>query len=269
MNRNQYIKIEGTVVEISKIEIDFEDEDFEDEDYDDEDRIEDLGLEEEPNVLIYKNEEGNGDEFINIYRGARIMITTEKTINEDKYKKLPENVDYVIVDNRIYEVKVEFEMMYFKSSKRFMEYIGELERHGKINENNKNGETALIVACKNKMERVAMELIPKMKEDVINKWTSYGDTALIWACVNKMENVAMELISKMSDEAINKWCNSGNTALNWCCGMGNLERVAIELIPRMSEEAINRWNEVGDTALYNACKNKMKRVIKMIKDRIE
>ena len=118
----------------------------------------------------------NGDEFINIFGNIKIMITTEETINEDKYKKLPENVDYVIVKNRVYEVKDEFDMMKFKSEKRFREYIEEVERQGKINENNKNGETVLTIACKNEiaskngMERVAMELIPRMSEEAINKW---------------------------------------------------------------------------------------------------
>jgi hypothetical protein len=257
-NRNKYIRMDKSVEEIAKIKINFYN-------YNSKDNIEDLELNGDENVIIYKNDYGYGDEFINIYNKVKIMITTEDTINEDKYKKLPENVEYVIVDNLIYEVKDEFEMMRFMSKERFNEYI-EVERHGKINENNKNGETALTTACKKgmervAMERVAMELIPKMSEEAINKWNKGGYTALIWACQNKMERVAMELIPRMSYEAINKWNNNfGNTALNLACS-NKMERVAMELIPRMSEEAINKWNEYQEeTALYWACVNNMERV---------
>ncbi len=262
-NRNQYKRIEGTVVKISKIYIFFDN-------YDSKDKIEDLELEGDENVIIYKNEEGNGDEYINIYSGAKIMITTEKTINEDKYKKLPESVDYVIVDRLVYEVKDEFDMMKFKSEKRFREYIEEVERQGKINENNKNGETVLTIACKNEiaskngMERVAMEIIPRMSDEAINKWNNkFGNTALILACYNKMERVALELIPRMSEEAINKWDEDGYTALIWTC-KNRWERVAMELIPKMNKKAINKWNKDGRTALMIASKNKMERVKELI-----
>ena len=53
MNRNQYIKINKSVEEIAKIKIDY---------YDKKEKIEDLELKGDENVLIYKDEEGNGDE---------------------------------------------------------------------------------------------------------------------------------------------------------------------------------------------------------------
>ncbi len=249
-NRNQYIKINKSVEEIAKIKID----------YNNIEKIEDLELEGDENVLIYKNKEGNGDEFINIYCKTRIMITTEETINEDKYKKLPENVDYVIVDRAIYEVKEDFAMMRFKSSKRFEEYIEEIERHGKVNESNKDGYTALMIACYKGMERVAMELIPRMSEEAINKWDDEGRTALYYACRNKMERVAMELIPKMSEEAINKWhIYYEDTALIWAC-IKKMENVAMELIPKMSRKTIEKEYIFQGTALMIACNKKMERV---------
>ncbi len=266
-NRNQYIRIDKSVEEIAKIKINFNNYH-----YNYKDKIEDLELEGDENVLINNNYTGNGDEFINIHRGVKIMITTEGTIKEDRYKKLPENVDYVIVDNRIYEVKDEFDMMRFmikERKERFSGYIEEV-KNSMINANNKNGEKALILACENKMERVAMELIPKMSEEAINKWGDNGRTALNWTCENKMERVAMELIPKMSEEAINKWTDDGNTVLYLVCWK-NMERVVMELILRMGEE-INKWDKYGDTVLMTseeaifllkklwACYGKMERV---------
>ncbi len=253
MDRNQYIKIEKSVEEISKIKINFY------MDYNDNERIEDLALEGDENVIIYNNTRGNGDEFINIYSKTRIMITTEYSINKDRYKKLPENVEYVIVDNEVYEVKDEFTMIKIMTNEKIIEYIGELERQGRINENNKKGETALYGACYKYMERVAMELIPKMSGEAINKWDKDGRTALMIACQKRMERVAMELIPRMSEEAINKWDKDGRTALYWAC-YKKMERVAMELTLRMSEEAINKWNIDGVTALYCACYHKMENV---------
>ena len=123
--------------------------------------IEDLGLEGDENVIIYRNDKGDGEEFINIYSGIRIMITTERTINGDRYKKLPENVDYVIVKNRVYEVKEEFDMIFFMSEERLKEYIQEAISQGKLNESNKKGNTLLIQVINN--------------SDLINYISSYYD----------------------------------------------------------------------------------------------
>jgi hypothetical protein len=213
-NRNQYIRIDKPVKEIAKLEINCYD-------YDSKEKIEDLELNGDENVIIYKNEEGDGDEFINIFCKARMMITKEETINEDRYKKLPENIEYVIVNNKIYEVKEEFEMIRFMSEERFMEYIGEMERQGKINKNNKNGETALMIACYNKMERVALELIAKMSEGAIKKWNKYG-IALHYACKNEMERVAMELIK--SKNIIKKIKMSKNIKISYKTENRNREK---------------------------------------------
>jgi hypothetical protein len=102
-NKNQYIRIDKSVEEISNMKTYIKNYH-----YNYKDEIEDLELGGDENVIIYRNEIGNGDEFINILGCVRIMITTEETINKDRYKKLPESVDYVIVDNEAYEVKNEF-----------------------------------------------------------------------------------------------------------------------------------------------------------------
>jgi ankyrin repeat protein len=176
------------------------------------------------------------------------MITKKWMINEDKYKKLPENVDYVIVNNEVYEVKEDYEivnnevyevkedyeMIYFMSKKRLNEYIEELTRQGRINESNKNKNTIMMIVCKNKMESVAMKLIPRMSEEAINKQSKEGETALMVACKNGMKRVAMELIPKMNEEAINKWNNNGRTALIFAC-RNKMERV-IELIKTINNK---------------------------------
>jgi hypothetical protein len=137
MKRNQYIKIDNTIEEIAKTKIKFDGR------YDDREGIEELGIEEGVNVLIYKNERGDGEEFINIYSGIRVLITTKKTIDTDRYKKLPENIEYVIIDRMIYSKREEIEMMEFKSRGSLEEYAGELVRSGRYEERNKRGESIL------------------------------------------------------------------------------------------------------------------------------
>ena len=167
-------------------------------------------------MLIYKNERGDGEEFVNIYRTVEIMITTEETIYNDKYKKLPDNIEYVIVENKIYRVKDEFNMIMFMSWRKKEEYIRRMIEEGRVNENNDKGETALYLACEDGMG-IAMELIPRMSDTAIDKCTKAGRTALYSACFMGTETVALELVSRMSEGAINKWLINGRTALMTAC----------------------------------------------------
>jgi hypothetical protein len=135
-------------------------------------KIEDLEIEDNSNVMIYMNERVKGEEFINIYSGARIMITTKGTINNDRYKELPITIENVIIaeirdikakddkeyiqklikKNKKYDIRDDFEMMRFMKVDTFEKYINEVIIPNKrYNEQNKNGETALICAFMNRV----------------------------------------------------------------------------------------------------------------------
>jgi hypothetical protein len=79
-----------------------------------------------------------------------------------------------------------------------------------------------------------------------------------------MNNVAIKLIERMSDELINKWDDKGYTALYWACD-NKMLKVAIKLVERMSREAINKRTVYGYTALYRVQRNKMTEVEQFIK----
>jgi hypothetical protein len=274
--RNRYIRIDGGLDEILKYEINFEK-------YNDIDKIEDLEVVGDENVLLYCNIEDDmvdimtyeqyerykeinrrrEDEFINIYSGVRVLITLKDTINEDKYKKLPKSIEYVIVveDEQRYIYRNEdFEMMNFMKKETLEKYVREeIMRGARYNEYNMMGETTLNIVCRKGLDELAIELILRMNEESINRCNKKGETALISACEKEMEEVAMELIPRMSDESINICNKYGETALIIAC-QERMEGVAMELIPRMSEESINICNISGNTALTMACKNKMERV---------
>ncbi len=281
-NRNQYIRIDKSVEEMAKIDIYFDDYEYEDEE-----RIEDLELKGDENVIIYKYNKYS--DLINIYGGIRIMITDKEMLREDRYKELPENIEYVIVKKKVYEVRKEEEMMRFMSNRRIKEYVEEMIRNGRQNMINKKGETVLYWLCKKEMEEEAIELISKMDEEIINGSDRKGRTILNMACENVMKRLSIELIGRMSDEAINREDIYGYMALNWACinMMGKvvleivrrmsdkmieemdilnmvclniMEEAAIELIGRVSVDVINRWNNRGETSLFWVCYNKMERV---------
>jgi len=78
---------------------------------------------------------------------------------------------------------------------------------------NTHYSTALICACKNKMVKVAINLIETSKSNP-GHVDNDGNTALIWTCRNKMEKVAIILIEtgKSNPEHVD---DDGNTALIW------------------------------------------------------
>jgi ankyrin repeat protein len=143
----------------------------------------------------------------------------------------------------------------------YVDEIGELCKPDCIN---KNGNTALILACGNKMENVALKLIDKFGElcepECISK--KYNMTALSWACMNTMENVALKLINEFGElckpDCISEY---GNTALIWAC-TNNMENVALKLINEFGElckpDCINHY---GETALLWAFNNNMENVV--------
>jgi len=61
------------------------------------------------------------------------------------------------------------------------------------------------------LEKIALELIPKMSNTAINQISSNKYTALFWACYKGLEKVALELIPKMTNEVINHVDNDGYT----------------------------------------------------------
>lgn len=243
MNKNQYIRIEGTVEEIGKMETRILSI------YYWRRKLEELELEGDENVLIYSNEKGDGEEFINIYSKIRIMITDRGTIEEDKYKKLPKNIEYVIVENMIYDVKEELDMMYYMKKDTLKEKIREIIGRGIYNDSSMNGNTALMAVSYHGLEDEIKELNRMMRGEMISKWNKYGYTALMMICRNGMEEIGIEMIEKMNEEAINKCNKEGETALHWT-SRNNMEKITIKLLGRMDKKTVCKASKKdGLTAL--------------------
>ena len=90
-------------------------------------------------------------------------------------------------------------------------------KHGQslchVNQVNKSGYTALIWACCNKMETVALKILERQDINV-NHVNKCEDTALIFVCKNEMETVALKLLER-EDINFNQVNKDGKTALNY------------------------------------------------------
>lgn len=116
------------------------------------------------------------------------------------------------------------------------------------------GETALIYAIRQNMEKVCELLIPKMSDESINHGrTTYNDTALILAARKNMDKVYEMLIPKMSQLAINELNHNQDNVLNAAAWHG-LDKVCELLIPKMSQLGITHANNKNETALSLAQK---------------
>ena len=147
---------------------------------------------------------------------------------------------------------------------------------------NKTTNTALILACsqpfdmvtiyeKQKMEKVALEIMNKMKPDDFGCVTDKRTTALIWACYNHMHTVATKLIEsgQSNPEYIGLEPNASTiynkntiTALILACH-GGKPNIAMKLIEEMEKKKDLKDNpfETVDkekkTALIHACMYKL------------
>ncbi len=153
MNRNQYIKIDKSIEEICKMEIDFDD-------YDSNDRIEDLEIVEGCNVLIYKSINREED-YENIYRGIKIMITTINMVYGDRYRKLPRTIEYIVINKKIYR-NDEYDMMEYMTYETFERYVYEDAIREKIYEDEEM--RIAINGCIIGNERAVIDIIRRLEE---------------------------------------------------------------------------------------------------------
>jgi len=113
-------------------------------------------------------------------------------------------------------------------------------------------------------ENILMEILEYMTEDNINKKKENGMTALIINCYHNNNNMCIELINRMKKDVIESIVKiSGNSALIAACDK-NMENVALEIIKKVDKKHIKHKNIYGKTAEYYALQNKMYKVLELL-----
>jgi ankyrin repeat protein len=137
-----------------------------------------------------------------------------------------------------------------------------LEEEGYLAQINENKDTALLLACRNKMTEVALKLTDFREDQVIpGQKNKDKDTALIWAFRNQMDEVVIKLIRNFGDQVNpGQRTKYGETALIYACRY-NMAEVALKLITEFGEDKLKPEHICsGYTALLWACRNDMDEV---------
>ena len=247
--------------------------------------IENIDIDNEaPNLLIFNPDNENRYEKINynnIYPTVKILLTNKYGLTNGLWKKIPEFIEYIIVNCRIYKNdKNKLNFLFFETNENKREIIEQIIIEEKFNdvsiyeyygpENFKIkettvvcDETALMQACIDKKNTdLALKLIDKMSDMAINKWNIRGQTALLICCKNGLIDIANKLIDRMSIEAISKICTNNSCALTEAC-RNNM----IEFAHKIIDKDYNK-KDMYLSALYSACANNMNDVVIKLLNRI-
>jgi len=273
---NQYINIEGKNIneildKCRKIKVKYNNGNK---------NIEDLEIKDNDNVLIcvkgmyyYKCE----IDYNNIYSKIKIIITDGLAL-ENKWREIPEYIEYIIVDGIIHKNnKNKLDFIRFIENKK--DYLRELIIEKNINFVNSNNETLLYWCCVEEINEIK-DLIKDMSDDIINKICK-NDNALIWACYNNMIDVIIEILKKnINEENMNLMDKNGYSAIYWICYKNiKLPEETFNKILKLSSIVINKTTLRHETVLMWACYNNMtnetlkiieimdKKVIKYMDDR--
>ncbi|ORX42191.1 ankyrin [Piromyces finnis] len=134
--------------------------------------------------------------------------------------------------------------------------------HGaNIDQTNKHGDSALIIACQSENEKIVNYLI-ELGAD-INKQNKDGDTASIKVCDNGNISIIYQLIEKGAN--IMHENKDGDTPLLTACkncnnsDSENYFKIIKKLLEKGAGIDVNKSNRNGETALLAACKRRYRK----------
>jgi ankyrin repeat protein len=142
--------------------------------------------------------------------------------------------------------------------------MGEIINPGQVNkksDKDQGGNTALIWACSNNMEEVALKLIENFGEKTNpENVNTYGYTALQYTIINKNLEVALKLIEKFGEKTNPQSVNVNNDTALILAIKNNMPEVALKLIEKFGEKTKPQLVNGGYTVLILAIKNEMSEV---------
>jgi hypothetical protein len=153
-----------------------------------------------PNILVYKNKDNVS--FDNIFGSVRVLITDMRSIKKGLYKTIPEFIERVIINNvDIGDIrKNKINLVEFIDEKEVEDYIiSEFIEKEKYNEITDNKSNLLIISIKKRVNKIHKKLIEKMDDDVIYMRDKNNKNALEYALEYCNEKLAVEIINKIKE----------------------------------------------------------------------
>jgi len=261
--KNQYIRLDKAIGEILKIDIKIEE---------NEKTIEELEIKEnEPNIIIAYGNKNKKNDYKNINKNVRILITDYYGLRDGLWREIPEYIEVVIINKVIiYDKKresadKEFDFILYENKMNYDKKIERMIEEGKLNEYNILGHTVLTsLILRNRRER-AIEIIAKMDKESINKVDILGYNGLIHSIIMKQEEVSLKLLER-EEINVNQINKNGDTALIRAC-MGKMELVALKLLER-EEIEVRHKNKNGKSAIDYVIKNNLEKIKVRILEKI-
>lgn len=164
-------------------------------------------------------------------------------------------------------------LMYFcqNNSDKAIEIINKYGKYFLSNKIDKNGDNALLIACRNNRLEVCNKILEFYGifsyPDTINKDKR---TVLLYACLNKLENFAIKLINEFGDLCVPDIIDlDGDTVLSHSIYLG-LNKFSHKFIDMFGNKCrpnnVNKW---GSTALIYACQRSVQSIALKLIDKFD
>ena len=197
--------------------------------------IEDIDiLVEEPNILIYTSNirgyDSDSDEdlipeekeiktinFYNIYPSVRILVTTYLELTEERYKEIPDFIEYIIIGKYIYRnTRNKFDFILFYEERDAKRYLYEMIEDRRFNEINSSQESLLYLCCYYKIPEI-IDYIDEFTDEIINLQSKDNSYCLHECAKNKLYDLFLLLLPRSNDDIINDYNENKYSCLMQLC----------------------------------------------------
>lgn len=148
---------------------------------------------------------------------------------------------------------------YDERSDKLLDSIKNLSNE-KLGETNKDGNTTLMIACKNKIYPIATVLLKQINKCNISQINKDGDTVLIIACRNNMIDIALKILDNVDNCNLSQINKNGETAILVAC-KNRMSSVVCKMLKYIDQCNLSQVSNANETAILVACRNQMSMVV--------
>jgi ankyrin repeat protein len=130
---------------------------------------------------------------------------------------------------------------------------------------NKEGMTALAIACRDNYKKIAKFLVTSTEDVIVNIQDEHGNTPLHFACYNDNKTIVKMLVTDANAD-VNIQDKDGNTPLHLACNNDN--KIIVKMLLTDANVNVNIQDKDGSTVLHWACRNGNEAIVKLIIDKL-